>query len=290
MMKPLGPSKAFDQTVVKSQVTDEKLVIRRREQIVAAAVELFSQNGYYRTTIQDIARKAGVSIGLIYQYAQTKEDILLLSLMSVMETYKREIPDAIRGKTDPLDVLWSSLETYCRAVDRARNAAVLAYRSTKSLPREHREFIKQMEIETNEIIARALRDCIAAGLFREVNVDLITYQLVLYAHTWALKYWRLSQFTDIDSYVAQGFDFFVHAMATPKGLVKYGQFLGARQGNSKSRGAARAGKAPVPAGERPAAGGRAKAGAGKTAAGKAAPAKPAPAKVGRNRTAAKSPG
>lgn len=213
-----------DPVFVKSQVADEKLMARRRGQIVPAAVALFSERGYYRTTIQDIARRAGVSTGLIYQYAQTKEDILLLSLINVMETYKQAIPDAAKGRTDPLDVLWASLAAYCRVVDRARNAAVLAYRSTKSLPREHRQFLKQVELETNELIAKALRDCIDAGLFRQVNVDLVTYQFVLYAHTWALKHWRLSQFTDIEGYIAQGFDFFVHAMATPKGLETHADF------------------------------------------------------------------
>jgi len=230
MTKPAPPSSmAFDQTVVKSQVTDEKLVMKRREQIVAAAIELFSEQGYYRTSIQDIARKAGVSIGLIYQYAQTKEDVLLLSLMSVLESYKQEIPQSATATDDQLEALWSTLATYCRIIDRRRSAAVLAYRSTKSLPRVQREFIKQLEIETNEFVAERLRGCIEAGLFRPINVDLVTYQLVLYAHAWALKYWRLSQLVTIDEYIEQGFDFFVHAMATPKGLARYGKFLAARK-------------------------------------------------------------
>jgi len=230
---PTLESKAFDQTVVKSQVTNQKLVSRRREQIIAAAVELFSDQGYYRTTIQDIARKAGVSIGLIYQYAQTKEDVLLLSLMSVLESYQREIPRAVDEDDDPLEALWSSLSTYCRVIDRRRNAAVLAYRSTKSLPREQREIIMQLEVETNEFLAERLRSCIAAGLFRKIDVDLVTYQLVLYAHTWALKHWRLSKLTTIDGYIEHGFDFFVHAMATPAGLVHYGEFLARQQTKAK---------------------------------------------------------
>jgi AcrR family transcriptional regulator len=236
MTKRLPPVDGrYDQTVVKSQVTDEKLVLRRREQIVAAAVELFSDQGYYRTTIQDIARKAGVSIGLIYQYAQTKEDVLLLSLMSVLETYKREIPQSVAASDDPLTALWSSLSTYCRVIDRRRNAAVLAYRSTKSLPREQREFIKRLELETNDYIAQQLREGIAAGLFRAINVDLVTYQLVLYAHAWALKHWRLGEITTIDGYIEQGFDFFVHAIATPAGLAQYGRFLAAQPPSAAKR-------------------------------------------------------
>lgn len=224
---------AFDQTLVKSQVTDEKLVMKRREQIVAAAIELFSEQGYYRTSIQDIARKAGVSIGLIYQYAQTKEDVLLLSLMSVLESYKQEIPQAVKPSDEPLPALLAVLDTYCRIIDRRRSAAVLAYRSTKSLPSAQRSIIKQLEVETNEFIAARLRDCVAAGLFRAISVDLVTYQLVLYAHTWALKYWRLSEMVAIDAYITEGFDFFVHAMATPKGLVEYGRFLADRKPTRK---------------------------------------------------------
>ena len=206
--KPVSAApRSFDATVVKSQVTDVALVQRRREQIVAAAVELFSVQGFYRTTMQEIARKAGVSTGLIYQYAETKEDVLLLGLMFVMERFRRELESSRGEGTEPLSRLYAALDTYCRVVDRHPEATVLAYRSTMSLPREYREYIKQVEVDTNEFIAIRLRACIAAGLFREINVELVTYQLVLYAHTWALKHWRLSQFTDLDGYLEQGFDF-----------------------------------------------------------------------------------
>lgn len=202
---------------VKSQVTDEHLVARRRGQIVAAATELFSHQGFYRTTIQDVARKAGVSAGLIYQYVTDKEDVLLLVLLSVLESYKREIPAALQGRTDPLERFWAAIGAYCRVVDQRREATVLAYRSTKSLPDERRELIKTCEIETNDMIAACLRDCVKAGLMREVNVELVTYQLVTFAHSWALKHWRLKELCDLEAYIREGFDFFAQALLTPKG-------------------------------------------------------------------------
>ena len=60
---------------VQALVTDPKLVEERRGQIVRAAVKLFSEDGYYTTTIQQIARQAGISTGLIYQYFRDKDDI-----------------------------------------------------------------------------------------------------------------------------------------------------------------------------------------------------------------------
>ncbi|MCL4185183.1 MAG: TetR/AcrR family transcriptional regulator, partial [Burkholderiaceae bacterium] len=60
---------------VASAVSDPKLVGERRARILDAAVKLFSEEGYYVTTVQQIARASGVSIGLIYQYFGDKDDI-----------------------------------------------------------------------------------------------------------------------------------------------------------------------------------------------------------------------
>jgi len=206
---------------VKAQVSDEALVTRRRGQIIAAAVELFSHQGFYRTTIQDVAKKAGVSAGLIYQYVSDKEDVLLLALLSVLESYKHEIPVALEGLSDPLERFVAAIRAYCRVVDQRREATVLAYRSTKSLPDDRRQLIKDCEIETNGMIAACLSDCIKAGLMREVNVELVTYQLVTFAHTWALKHWRLKDLCGLEQYVAEGLDFFAQALLTPKGRRRW---------------------------------------------------------------------
>lgn len=202
---------------VKTQVSDEALVQRRRAQIVAAAVDLFAHHGFYRTTMQDVAKKAGVSAGLIYQYVTDKEDVLLLVLLSVLDSYKQEIPAALAGLTDPLERFWAALRAYCRVVDQRREATVLAYRSTKSLPDDRRRLIKDSEIETNGMIAACLSDCIKAGLMREVNVELVAYHLVTFAHSWALKHWRLKELCGLDEYMAEGIEFFAQALLTPKG-------------------------------------------------------------------------
>ena len=80
---------------VESVVSDAKLVGERRAQILRAAVKLFSDEGYYTTTIAQIAREAGVSTGLIYQYFGDKDDVLLLSLKLVLETYGRRFVGAV---------------------------------------------------------------------------------------------------------------------------------------------------------------------------------------------------
>jgi AcrR family transcriptional regulator len=53
-----------------------KIVEDRREQIMGAALRVFSQKGFERTTNKDIAQEAGITPGLIYHYFESKDDLL----------------------------------------------------------------------------------------------------------------------------------------------------------------------------------------------------------------------
>jgi AcrR family transcriptional regulator len=53
-----------------------KVVENRREQIIDAAINVFSQKGFNRTINQDIAHEAGITPGLIYHYFENKNALL----------------------------------------------------------------------------------------------------------------------------------------------------------------------------------------------------------------------
>jgi len=202
---------------VQALVTDPRLVEERRGQIVRAAVKLFSEDGYYTTTIQQIAKQAGISTGLIYQYFRDKDDILFLSLKMVLDTYEREIPSQLEGLTDPVERLCVSVWAYCQIVDRLREATVLAYRSTKSLRADRRVLIKDAETRTNRLIEKCIKACVDGGTMREVNGYMLAYQLVMFAHSWALKHWVLSERFSLDKYIAEGIQLLVEPYLTAKG-------------------------------------------------------------------------
>ena len=56
------------------KISDEKKK-QRQTDILKTALKLFSQKGYYATSIDDITREAGISKGLIYNYFKSKEEI-----------------------------------------------------------------------------------------------------------------------------------------------------------------------------------------------------------------------
>ena len=202
---------------VASVVSDPKLVEERRAGILDAAVKLFAEHGYYVTTIQQIAKASGVSIGLIYQYFGDKDDILFLSLKRVLDRYETEIPARLEGVAHPVDRLCTAVWAYCVIVDELRQVAVLTYRSTGSLRADLLALILQAELRTNRLLERCVRDCIDGGHMRELDEFLLVYQLVMFCHAWALKHWAMRERFDLAQYVSGGVALLVEPFLTARG-------------------------------------------------------------------------
>ncbi len=221
MMDDIAAIRSDRDAGVASLVEDPILVQKRRSQIVQAATELFSTQGFYRTTIKDIAKLAGISSGLVYQYVREKEDVLLLVLLDVIDAYAREIPKSLVGVDDQIGRLATTIDAYCRVIDRHRAGAVLAYRSTKSLSPPRRQLIQQKELETNALIVAELKACARAGLVRKVNLDVLVYHIVMVAHGWALKGWYFKPRVSLNTYIRESTDIVMAGALTPAGAKKY---------------------------------------------------------------------
>ena len=207
--------------LVKSQVEDVDLVTQRRTQFVRTAIKLFSRKGYHATTVKEIAEATGVSPGLIYQYVTDKEDILFLAIQLIVHTNKRALPAAMDTVAHPVHKFVAGFKAYCSVIDANRDATMLTYRATKSLRADQREAIKNMEIETNELIGRCAQLCVDGGYFRPINIELFVYHTIMIAHTWALKHWRFKDTTTFDEYVATNLDFLMRSVVTEAGWSAY---------------------------------------------------------------------
>src|SRR5690242_7254063 len=64
--------------------------------ILRAALGLFAEKGFYRTTTKAISRKAGIAEGTLFNYFETKEDLALYffeqELAGIIQWYERDGP------------------------------------------------------------------------------------------------------------------------------------------------------------------------------------------------------
>lgn len=83
---------------------------KSKEQILDAALALFAGNGYHKTSISQVAARAGVSKGLIYNYFESKDDLLREIITSALEQGDDFIDDHQIDSNQPL-------ETFDQAID-----------------------------------------------------------------------------------------------------------------------------------------------------------------------------
>jgi AcrR family transcriptional regulator len=62
----------------------------RKNQILMASLELFSDKGYHNTAMSDIAKKAKLSKGLLYNYFDSKEQLLNEVVVMALKEATRE--------------------------------------------------------------------------------------------------------------------------------------------------------------------------------------------------------
>lgn len=202
---------------------------QRSAQLLAAAARLMERQGSAGVSMQAVAAEAGVSVGLIYRYFGGKDELLLAVIVEVLDAFGRAVPQAIEAAgPDPVHRLAAAFRAYCEVIDRHRHATVLTYRESKSLTAEGREQIMALEVQTSEPLRKVLREGRDAGVFEVDDVELASYNLLLLAHSWALKHWYFERTVDFDSYVRRQTASALRALLVPDQRRRYADLVGPR--------------------------------------------------------------
>lgn len=200
----------------------------RRRQVLDAAVAVMQRTGYHQMSMQALAEEASVSVGLLYKYFGGKEDILLAAVLDILDSFRDQLEPAMDAAgDDPVERLAAGFRRYVEIVDEDRDAVVLTYRESRTLDAAGRARIKELEVATAAPLRRALEEGIARGLVRAVDIDLVTYDLMLMAHGWALKRWHFGPRFKVEEFVRAQTGLVLGSVVAPAHRRRYRHLLDA---------------------------------------------------------------
>lgn len=73
---------------------------RRRRRILQAATELFMQQGYRKTSMDEVARRAGVAKGTVYLYFRTKAELMTQAIVDEKKRYIVKLKPVLEAPSD----------------------------------------------------------------------------------------------------------------------------------------------------------------------------------------------
>ena len=106
----------------------------RSNQLLDVAEVLFLERGFDGTTIEDIARAAGVSRPIVYEHHGSKEGVYLAALARARAGLADAYAEAIGTATTPAEVLRAGAEVWFSLVERDRDRWLLLFGSSLPLP------------------------------------------------------------------------------------------------------------------------------------------------------------
>ena len=96
-------SKATEPAATLPRREREKL--RQRDELLAAALELFSEKGYHNVSMHEIAQRAEFAVGTVYKFFKNKEDLYKALITGKVVEYHRVLKEALNQQKDIASLL-----------------------------------------------------------------------------------------------------------------------------------------------------------------------------------------
>jgi TetR/AcrR family transcriptional regulator, cholesterol catabolism regulator len=188
---------------VQASVKDERLVKKRRDQMIKGAVTLFIQKGFHRTTTREIAKASGFSIGTLYEYIRTKEDVLYLVCDSIYDQVSERLQEDLDTNRGTLESLRIGIAGYFRVVDEMQDEVLVMYQEVKSLSKDALPYVLKKELEMVEMFEQVINGCVENGELdlTEEQVKMIAHNIFVQGQMWAFRRWSLKKIYTIDDYI-----------------------------------------------------------------------------------------
>jgi len=190
---------------IPTQIKNPELVKRRRREIVDAAVQLFIEKGFHKTTTRQIAQAAGFSIGSLYEYVASKEDVLYLVCEAIHAEVERGVSQAMKRTAPGRDALAEVIREYFMVCHQMSDHILLIYQETQSLPPQWRKKVLENEIAITGIFVNVLAQLMESGRMPRMedrSIELLAHNISVLGHMWTFRRWFLARHYSIEDYIA----------------------------------------------------------------------------------------
>jgi len=150
----------------------ERLKRERKERILDAAAAVFAGKGFHQATVRDVAELADVADGTIYNYFDSKFDLLigLLARLARLETLPGELTEALQS--DARDFFVAAFHDRIERIEQGEEMLRALLPQVFVRPELRERFYQQYVQRIATLLEQYLQAQIELGRMRPVNVPL----------------------------------------------------------------------------------------------------------------------
>lgn len=189
--------------VVETTVKNDRLVVQRREEIIKSAVGIFIKKGFHDATTKEIADKAGMSVGTMFQYVKDKQDILYLVCCHIHGKIEKEIFDVATNDRASNDILKLSVIALFQTIAKLADEVLIMYRESASMKKEALRSFLLREQNLCAHLEGLINEGVKEGRFtiNQTAIPLLAEDILVQAQMWSFRRWSLHEKYTIEQYI-----------------------------------------------------------------------------------------
>lgn len=172
------------------KIKKETVVVKNLVTIFETALKLSNAGGFQSMSLRDLSRETGLSMGALYSYFSSKEELLEIILGQGRRISIRVLVDQVDDSRAPLERLHSAIRVHLYLSELLQPWFYFAYMEAKNLSKEEQQKSIATELATEKIFIDILEEGAREGLFKIQSEVLTASAIKALLQDWYLKRWK----------------------------------------------------------------------------------------------------
>lgn len=175
------------------RIQKEEIAVRNLARILDATLTLCNSKGFASMSLRDLSRETGLSMGALYSYFTSKDDLLRLIQGEGRAVVQRVLENQILQHDHPGMKLRRVIQAHLFSSEILQPWFYLSYMETRNFPKDEYEKALEAELYTERILIEIVLEGQNKGMFRHVDAELLGAVTKAMLQDWYLKRWKYSR-------------------------------------------------------------------------------------------------
>jgi len=186
----------------------------KKWEIVKAAAALFIKRGTVNTGVREIAEAGGITVGTLYHYFKSKDDIISAFLDFAVQGTNDFVHETTKVlvKMQPEEALRRAIRLYIDYVNEAQNIVLFWHQETRNLPPGQRDRLLENEMVLASLFEKLVERGRKAGIFTIGDPALAAHSIIVLGDMWAFRRWWLGRRYSSGQYIEKQVEFILRGL------------------------------------------------------------------------------
>ena len=169
------------------RVKKENRVVKNLERIFSATLKISNKKGFQAMSMRDLARETNMSMGALYSYFSSKEDLLAMLQYQRRTITQRILEASIEDESEPAARLRSAILTHLYLSEVMQPWFYFSYMEAKNLSKREQDLAVASELYTEKLFTDIIKQGQSAGCFLPRDPQLTASVIKAMLQDWYLK-------------------------------------------------------------------------------------------------------